>query len=91
MTKHIKHIPTEQEWKYAKKDLREIKRCVLKDREFVISTSNEVIEIIDDLMANPNKKSARKLLTRLNWLDLCQDLGEFVLYQFEKLEDVEKK
>jgi hypothetical protein len=77
-----KHTPTEQEWKMAIKDLKEIRRCILRDRKYTISIGDEAIMLIDHLISNPSKRDARKLYNRIEQLGLCQDLGSFVLDTF---------
>jgi len=69
--------------KFILKNLKEIKRSLIKDQEFTIKVSEEAIHLIDEILKNKAlfKRQTRKLLNRLEKLDNCVDIGEMIYYQ----------
>jgi hypothetical protein len=80
----MRYLSKEERNKQVKRHLKELKREIVAAQKWHNKTYDEVLVLINEMKLDPTKRAAKKILTRLNWLDHSQDLGESLVGNFEK-------
>jgi len=80
----MRYLTKEKRNKQVERHLKELKKEIVAAQKWHNKTYDEILTLILEMEGNPTKRIAKKILTRLNWLDHSQDLGEYLVGNFEK-------